>query len=111
MGRMEKINSLLIQELACLVSREIAFEDAMITISYVECSGDLKQAKVGVSILPENKSGTALRELNKKNNSFYKELKKKLRLKKIPKFIWTIDTREKRAADIEKLISEVNSRE
>ena len=105
MPRVDKINSLLIQELAELISREISLEGGLITVAYVDCSPDLRYAKIGVSVLPDNLSGSALKKLKKHNAAFAARLKKKLNLKIIPKFNWEIDDREINAAEIEKIIN------
>ena len=77
-NRILQINELLRQELAALVSREIYLRDGLITVTKVKCSPDLKNASVRISVLPENFSGSALRELKNHNTLFAKELKKKL---------------------------------
>ncbi len=106
MSRIDKINSLLIQELAGLVAREISLENGLITVTYAECSPDLRYAKIGVSVLPDNFSGSAIKKLRKHNAAFAAVLKKKLNLKMIPKFNWVIDDREKNAAKIEEIINQ-----
>ncbi|MEA3398813.1 MAG: 30S ribosome-binding factor RbfA [Patescibacteria group bacterium] len=105
MDRIKKINSLLLQELAQLISREIALDNGLITVTFAECSNDLHQAKIGVSVLPENLTGTAIKKLKNNNALFSAFLKKRLNLKLIPKFIWVIDDRERRADKIEKIIN------
>ncbi len=109
MTRLVKINSLLIKELADLINKEIFLDNGLITVSYVDCSRDLKNAKIGISVLPENLSGQALKKLKKSNQAFSQSLKKKLNLKFIPKFNWIIDEREKNAADIEKILKEIET--
>lgn len=111
MSRLDKINSLLIKELADLATKEVFLDNGLITISYVKCSADLRQAKIGVSVLPDNLAGTALRKLKKHNAMFSGYLKKKLNLKHIPKFNWIIDGREKHAAEIEKVLEQIKNNE
>ncbi|MCK4540020.1 ribosome-binding factor A [Candidatus Parcubacteria bacterium] len=106
-NRILQINELLRQELAALVSREIYLRDGLITVTKVKCSPDLKNASVRISVLPENFSGSALRELKNHNTLFAKELKKKLNLKRIPRFKWEIDQQERYALDIDKVFDEI----
>lgn len=108
MSRMEQVNELLRGELAGLVSKEIAIEDGLITILYVKCSPNLRQATVGISVLPESMSGTALSVLRKRGNGFSGALKGKLNLKYIPKFRWIIDSQERYAVDIDNAINEIH---
>ena len=107
MSRVDQINELIRNELANLISREIFLPDGLITISYVDCSPDLNNAKIGVSVLSEKFNGTALKKLRHQSGQFANTLKKKLKIKKIPKFNWLIDTTEKKAADIEGLLYQI----
>jgi len=107
--RMKQINELLKSELANLISRNVLVENCLITVTYVKCSPNLLEATIGISILPENMSGTALKNIKKYNKEFYQSLKRKLSIKHIPKFNWKIDSQERYAAEIDKIIKEINS--
>ncbi len=107
MPRTEQVNELLKKELAVLINRELALNNGLITISYVDCSPDLSGVKIGVSVLPENLAGTVLARLKKSSGQFSQILKKKTRLRKIPKFNWRLDTTESQAAEIEKILAEI----
>ena len=102
--RIEQVNELLRSELAVLVSREIPLDNGLVTVSYVDCSPDLRYAKVGISVLPENVTGTALGRLKNAGGSFNRELGKKLKMRRIPRFRWVIDERERNAAKIEETL-------
>ena len=102
-----KINELLRQELAALVSREIYLRDGLITVTKVKCSPDLKNASAQISVLPQNFSGSALQELKNHNTFFAKELSKKLNLKRIPCFKWEIDQQERKLIEIDKVFDEI----
>lgn len=111
MQKQERVNEHLRDELALLVSREIPVDCGLITITYVDCAPDLNNAKVGVSVLPFNLAGSALRALRKNTSFFSKELMKRLRIRKIPKFHWTIDDTENQAAKIEAIIKKIKEEE
>lgn len=89
--RVEQINELLRKELASRINQEIMLPGALITVSQVKCSPDLKYAKIMVSVLPEKLTGTALKKLRKNSNNLNIQLKKHLSLKFIPRFNWQID--------------------
>jgi ribosome-binding factor A len=110
MTRIDKINSLLIKELANLVNKEIFLPECLITVSFVKCSSDLRHARVGFSVLPEKLSYTVLKKLQRSNKLFSQVLKKKLSLKHIPKLNWVIDARETNAAKIEEILKQINTR-
>ncbi len=107
MSKIERINDLILEELATAVNQEVALENVLITITYVDCSSDLKQAKVGVSVLPDNLAGTALKQLTRATSQLVEILKKRTRLRKLPHLIWQFDNTEREADKIEKLIAEV----
>jgi ribosome-binding factor A len=107
MSRIDQINSLLLKELATLAEQEVFLKDGLITISYVECSPDLRHAKIGVSVLPDDLTEIAIKKLSRKSALFSVKLKKKIKIKYIPKFHWVADEREKNAAVIEDTLNEI----
>jgi ribosome-binding factor A len=111
MSRIEQVNELLRIELSNLIAKESLLENGLITISYVDCSHDLKTAKIGVSVLPENFSGTALKKLRQSSSAFSNRLRKKIKLKIIPRFTWLIDSTERRVEDINDTFLEINKKD
>ncbi len=107
MSRPEQVNELIKRNIADLINREVFLKDGLITVSFVDCSPNLERAKIGVSILPANLAGTALKILRGSSSLFTKTLKKKTRLRHIPKFDWVIDSTEEEASKIEKLLEEI----
>ncbi|MDD5071661.1 MAG: ribosome-binding factor A [Patescibacteria group bacterium] len=107
MSRPEQINELLKRNIADLINREISLEGGLITVSFVDCSPDLERVKIGISVLPINLSGTALKILRGNSSLFAGILRKRTRLRHIPKFDWAIDSTEEKAAEIEKLLEEI----
>lgn len=105
---MEQINELLRAELAELMSRESPMDNALITITRVKCSPDLKNATILISVLPENVSGTALKKLKAQNSYFNNNLKKTVKIKFIPKLRWKIDSQERYAASIDRVLDEIH---
>lgn len=106
MASADRLNELLLEELAQAVNREVGVENALLTITYVECSPDLTQARVGFSVLPDNLAGTALRKLTTSTSQIVEILRKRVKLRKIPHLIWEFDSTEKEASRLEQLINE-----
>jgi ribosome-binding factor A len=79
----------------------------MITITYVKCDRDLLEARVGISVLPENYTGTALRELKKNTQNMVDILKKRINLRRVPHFYWEVDKIERRAWELEKTLGQI----
>jgi ribosome-binding factor A len=108
MSKAPRLNEILKEELAAAVSREVGLPNALITITYVECSPDLKQAHVGFSVLPDNLVGTALKHLSSATSELVRILRSRVKLRQMPHFIWEFDATEKEATRIEKLIASAN---
>lgn len=108
--RVQQLNELFKQELANLIIREMRMEDVLITLAYVDCSPDLQHAKIGISVLPDNRGGSAVKALKQRSGLFAKILKKKLKLHHIPKFHWIIDETEKKAAELDKIFNEIQDK-
>lgn len=109
MRQPEQINELLHHELSTIVNRHAQLPDALITITFVKCSNDLKSAKVGVSVLPENKAGTGLRQLRRQTRDILDDLKKRqMPFKYLPRIKWVLDYQERHAALIDKTLDDIN---
>ncbi len=87
-----------------IITSEIESPNFLITISKVESSSNLSFAKVFLSILPENFSGTALKKLRNKSAFLSKSLKDKANLVKAPRLEWVIDEDLKRSSKIEETL-------
>ena len=105
---MEKINELIKNQLGHLIIKEIEFpENAMVTITKVETTPDLKSAKVFISVLPENMRGTALSILTKNAVSLHQNLNKQIKTKFTPNLKFCIDEQEIFADEVEKILDEI----
>ncbi|MDD4271319.1 MAG: 30S ribosome-binding factor RbfA [Patescibacteria group bacterium] len=109
--RIEQLNEQLKEELANLIIKEVALDNGLITVCFVNCSTDLKHAKVAISVLPDRFGPSTLRKLQKLSGLMSRELKNKLRIRQIPRFHWVLDTTESRAAEIEEVIKRIKEEE
>ena len=111
MSRIDQINELLKKEIAQFVGSNVRMENGMITVLDIDCSPDLKNAKVFVSVLPDNQFGTALTNLRKSTSGLNTFLKRNVKIRKVPKINWVIDPIEKEASVIERLLNEIENEE
>ena len=107
----ERFNELLAQELAAIVSRDLEFPEVLVTVLYVNCSSDQRYASVGVSVLPEKFTGSALTALRKASGNLAKKLQAKTKMREVPKLQWVFDPTEKEAAKIENLLNKISAGE
>lgn len=106
--RIEQLNEQLKKELANLIIKEATLDNGLITVCFVNCSTDLKHAKVAISVLPDRFGPSVLKKMRKLSGVFNRELKNKLKIRQIPRFHWVLDTTESRAAEIEEVIKNPN---
>lgn len=109
--RIEQLNEQLKSELANLIARDLPLNNGLITVSFVDCSTDLKYAKIGLSVLPDKLGPSVLKKIRKLSGIFSRQLRNKLTIRQIPRFNWTLDTTEKRAAEVEEIIKQLNKNE
>lgn len=110
--RTEQFEELVIRELSEFFSREVEFPlECLVTVTRAKVSDDLKYATVWLSVLPEKFTGTCLSIAERAVREFQKKLFRKMRTKFTPRIGFKIDTTEKRAEVVEKLIDEVKENE
>jgi len=105
--RIEQLNEQLKEELANLIIRQAPLNNGLITVCFVNCTTDLKYAKIAISVLPDKFGPSVLRKLEKLSGLFSRELRNKLRIRQIPRFHWVLDTTESKAAEIEEVIKQI----
>lgn len=108
--RIERINELLKQDLGRFIREDIEMPiEAFVTITDVKTTPDMKQAKILVTIFPENLRGTALKILQKNNRRLHDLLKDELTSKFIPNLTFQIDEQEVYANKINQILDEIKS--
>jgi ribosome-binding factor A len=103
--RMPKVDELLRQQVAQIISSEIEFSPGtLVTVTKALTAVDLSCAKIFISVLPEAQERQVKKNLQKELYNIKKLLNKRIILRKIPKLIFIIDETEKKAAQIDKLL-------
>ena len=106
--RQQKINNTLKEVVANFLERQ-SNNTSLITVMSVDVSPDLKNAKVYISVLPEDKEKAALDFCKRKRSDVKNEIKKKMNLRVIPFVDILIDRGEKNRQKIEELLMEDRS--
>jgi ribosome-binding factor A len=101
--RLQKVNSLLRKEISQIFLREMDFGDNFISITDVQSTGNLSQAKVLISVLPEENEKKVLSVLKKNIYNIQKQINKKLNMKPVPKIHFEIDEGMKNFYKIDQL--------
>lgn len=108
MHKQEKLNSLIREKLAHIVNQELELPDILITLIQVKADPDLNEIQITFSILPENRVITSLKALKKKSKLISEKLQKQANLSIVPRLKWALDSGEKKAKDLEKILQEIN---
>ena len=103
--RVKRVNQLIRNETSQIILREVPVsKDSLVTITRVECSPDLKNARVFVGIIPSEKGGVILSLLNRKIYFIQQALNKKLKMKTVPKIVFVEEKKTEEAARIERIL-------
>ena len=101
MSRLQQINSTLQKNIGLIMSEKIESPfDFLTTITHVECSPDMKEAKVLVSVLPFAKAEDALHFLNGQKREIQRLLGQTLKMQFTPRISFLIDDTEEFAHKI-----------
>jgi ribosome-binding factor A len=110
-NRIEKVNSLLLQEIGKIILRDFDFSGSLVTLTHVDTTANLIEAKVFVSVLPEEKMPAIVKILNNNVRDIQQKINKKLNMRPIPRLKFFKDENIKKAAEIEALISKIETGE
>src|SRR3989338_2258605 len=103
--RTEQVGEVMQREISAIIARDIEPpRDCLITVMRAEVTPDLKHAKIFVSILPENKTGSALEILRKKTRDVQHLLNQRLTMKFSPLITWELDLTTRKYAAIDEAL-------
>jgi ribosome-binding factor A len=102
--RIERVNSLLENEISKILLRDFDFFGVIVTLTHVETTHNLIEARVYISIFPEEKNYQIIKTLNLAVYDIQQKINKKLNMRPIPKIIFMKDEKIKEAARIEKIL-------
>jgi len=103
-NRIDKVNSLLEKEISNIILRDFYFENTVVTLTRVQATANLIEAKVYISVLPEEQLEKVVGVLNKGAYSVQQKINKMLNMRPIPKIIFVKDTLTKNASRVEELL-------
>ena len=86
------MGSLIEQELSKMILKECEIEGALVTITGVDVSEDLLQAKVMLSIIPYEKEVEAHFAIDSKKRELEHQLLKKMKIRAVPHLKFEIET-------------------
>lgn len=106
--RIQKVNELLKRELGKIILKELEFpRDTLITITNVESSPDLREAKIWISVIPGNQISLALQVLKKNIYDLQKKLDKRLKMRPVPRIEFLKESKSEEAQKIEEILDKI----
>ena len=110
--RIAQINELIRHELGSVLLTEMDFpKGALVTITNVETSKDLRHTKIWFSVLPAYFTPKILERLTKRKGSLEYALYQRLSMKPLPKLSFRVDDSERQAAEIDALLDSIKETE
>lgn len=105
--RLTRVNELLKREIGAVVQRDYEWGGALVSVSGVEATQDLKEAKVWIGILGGN-AAQVLDKLRRERGSIQAKVMKRVVLKSTPVLDFRHDASAVRGVDIVNLLEEVD---
>lgn len=105
--RLDRINELLRREISTMVQRDFEFGGALVTVSGVEITQDLREAKVFIGVLGGHGS-RVLEKLGQKRALIQSRVAKRVVMRCTPKLDFRLDTSAARGVGMIDVLDEVD---
>ena len=107
--RLLRVNEVVKRELSGIIAREITFENALVSISHVEVTPDLKNAHVHVSVLGAGAGPGVIEQLEAHRPAIQAELARRVVLKYTPHLAFHLDESIKRGSRVIEILQELET--
>jgi ribosome-binding factor A len=107
--RLLRVNELLKRELSTIITREMTFDDVLVTVNQVDVTPDLKHAHAYVSILGKEGQAAAMAKLEENRVVLQTALAKSVVLKYTPHLIFHLDDTIERGARVFEILQQIET--
>ncbi len=108
--RIKRVNQLLKREVAQLILREIESpNESFITITRADTSPNLRNSKIFVSVIPEEKQKSAVKFLNRNIYRLQQKINKRLHMRPVPKIRFVEDNKILEEERIDRLFEKLKN--
>ncbi len=109
--RILRVNQLLRREVSQLLLKEVDLPQGILaTVTRVETTANLYEAKIYVSVIPEEETKRVLYVLGKKIYYLQQKLNKKLNMRPMPRIRFLAEKGTAKAGRIEKILEELKEK-
>ncbi|MDQ2918684.1 MAG: 30S ribosome-binding factor RbfA [Verrucomicrobiota bacterium] len=105
--RLLRVNEVVKRELSTIITRDLTFADALVTVNEVDVTPDLKKAHVFVSVLGKGNANDVIEKLQANRVQLQAELSKHVVLKYTPYLTFHLDNSIERGARVFKILQEI----
>jgi ribosome-binding factor A len=107
-NRIQRVNALIKNELGKILLRDVDFpQGVLVTITHVDSSPNLSEAKIYVSVMPDEKIDKVFEILNRRIYDIQQVLNRRLNMRPIPRIEFKKEEKTKKAAQVEELLEEL----
>ena len=89
--RLLHVNELVKRELSLIITREVTFESALVTVNQVNVTPDLKKAHIFISVLGKEPGASVMGKLEAQRITLQNELARHVVLKYTPQLVFHLD--------------------
>jgi ribosome-binding factor A len=108
--RIQQINKLILELLNAQMLREIDLPaGSFVTITKVDTTRDLGLARVTMSVMPADKQAPIHVYMNRQAGHFQRVLGRNMKLYKVPKLTFTLDTSGSHVEHLDQLIDKIHN--
>ena len=105
--RLLRVNEVVKRELSMIITRDMKFEDVLVTVNSVDITPDLRNAHVFVSVLGKGNHKAVILKLHENRVVLQGELTKNVVLKYTPHLTFHLDESIERGARVFQILEEI----
>ena len=110
-NRISRVNQLIQEELSQIILKEFDFpSDVLITLTRVETTSNLIQAKVYISVMPEKKTKEILQILDRQIYQLQQKLNRRLKMRPVPRISFKEEKETSEAGRIEEILEKIKKK-
>lgn len=106
--RLVQVNANLQRELSLILTELFDPKGALLTLTHVLVTPDLRQATVWISILNAHQPQELIKELNERSSEFYEALSKRVKMKYTPALTFCLDEQSEDQGRLEELFDKLH---
>lgn len=106
-NRLLRVNELVKRQLSTIITRDMRFEDVLVTVNQVKVTPDLKNAHVFVSVLGKGSAPGVMAQLDANRTVLQAEMAKDVVLKYTPHLKFHLDDSIERGDRVFKILREI----